>query len=38
MMWRILEHENDWLDYALDALGVHCTALELLRADLRNPA
>lgn len=38
MMWRILEQEKDWLDDALNALGVHCTAPDLLRADLRVPA
>lgn len=38
LMWRVLEHENDWLDHALNALGVPCAALDLIRADLSRPA
>lgn len=35
LMWRIIEHEIDWLDDALGALGLACTAGDLIRADLR---
>lgn len=38
LMWRVVEHERDWLDHALTTLGIPCPALNLVRADLRHPA